>query len=235
MALAGYRKLVGHPGCFLRLAGPWVVLGAAVAALDLASLWAAIAALLLPMLMWAVISVSWCRQVLLNDTCAYAGRLGRRELRYFAIGLLLLAPALFLVCGVAVAAWALAPGDPLSSPWFQWSATEAVLLAYLAVASRLQLIFPAIAVGDSAVTLRSSVRLTRGAGLAIFLGSVIAAVPLLVPAFSWYLPDDAPQALASGISNGVDYLATTVSAVVMAGFSAQLYRRQVGGPAAVSA
>jgi hypothetical protein len=237
LALASYRMLADRPRSFLRLTGPWLLLGVLGAVLDLP--WTDFVSPAITWLAWAAISIAWYRLILLSAECPVGGRFGRQELRYVLVGLLMLAPALLAACVLLVVAAAAAPfyrttlDDLLSNPWFLWPVTEVGMLGYIALVTRYQLMFPAIALIDPAMTFRSSLRLTRRSALGIFVGSVVASVPVLVPSLIWWLPDNTPQSLALAVSNGLDYLATAVAAVVVAGFCAQLYRRQVGRFASV--
>jgi hypothetical protein len=237
LAVTGYRMFAGHLRQFLRLAGPWVLIEVIVTAVD--PPWADVVSLGITWLAWAAISVAWCRLILVSAACPLGGRFGRRELRYLLVGLPMIVAAVSIICVLFILAGAVAPfyrttlDDLLSNSWFLWPIGEVGILGYLAFVTRFQLMFPAIALNDPAITFRSSLGLTRGSALGIFVGSVVASVPLLVPSLTWWLPDDTPQSLALAVSNGLDYLATAMAAVVVAGFCAQLYRRHRAGFASV--
>ncbi len=116
---------------------------------------------------------------------------------------------------------ALRPGSGLL-----WSITAAGLLVFLFSAARFQLIFPAVAVDDREVTFRSSFSLTRGSGLAIFVGSLGASALHLIPTAASSLPEPPSAGLVLAVASGFDSLMSLFTAAVAAGFSALLYARQ---------
>ena len=233
MGLLGYRLLARRPMLFLRLAGPWLLLGVLLGAFgpsrseDFLRLveWVA----------WAVVSVAWSRLVLLGTECPIGGRLGHRERRYVLATLPMLGAALLALTAVyivPVAARAQLDGL-VTSPWFLWFTAAVALLAYLIFAARFQLIFPAIAIDDRTVTFRSSLRLTRGNTVTIFLGSLIASLPQFLPSLTYWLPRHHSLGIALAAANGFDYVVSMTAAAVMSGFCAHLYARQFGTVASI--
>ncbi|MEK0083481.1 hypothetical protein [Benzoatithermus flavus] len=130
----------------------------------------------------AAIAVAWHRHILLNEPLTKRmAPLDARVARYFVLTVLVAllmstVPALvfvlsggaFLAAGPGAAAPGLGP--LLSGP------LAALVCLYLAL--RLQLVFPATAIGDETTTFRRSWELTRGHGWRLLLGFLLIALPV---------------------------------------------------------
>jgi hypothetical protein len=182
-----YRFVFGHLPLLLRLGWVWLLLawlvGAALEWLmnvesgrDLAELVA------LPLLV--AFAVAWHRASLVADSGKRGqfAHFGRRELRYLGMLLGLLA-ALLLILILGGILYLLASGGPAEAaakgPALRWL-MGGLLLAGLFFGVRFILVFPAIAVGDGAMTLKRSWQMTRGNGWRLFLAFLATCLPLML-------------------------------------------------------
>ncbi len=182
-----YRFVFGHLPLLFRLGWVWLLLawllGAALEWLvnvgsgrNLAELVA------LPLLV--AFAVAWHRASLIGQAAnsGEPAQLGRRELRYLGMLLGLLA-TLILILILGGILYLLASGSPAeiaaAGPALRWL-TGALLLVGLFFGVRFMLVFPAIAIGDRAVSLKRSWQLTRGNGLRLFIAFLASCLPLML-------------------------------------------------------
>ncbi len=182
-----YRFVFGHLPLLLRLGWVWLMLawllGATLEWLMKVESGRNLAELVaLPLLV--AFAVAWHRASLIGDAArrGEAARFGLRELRYLGMLLGLLA-ALLLVLILGGILYLLANGAPAeiaaASPALRWL-MGGLLIVGLFFGVRFILVFPAIAVGDSEVTLSRSWQLTRGSGWRLFLAFLASCLPLML-------------------------------------------------------
>lgn len=126
----------------------------------------------------AAVAVAWHRRLLLGEPppARYAP-INAHVGRYLGFWVLLVAlsTAPSFVLAAALLGGAAAEGqEPGAGPVL---AIAALALACLLAAMRLQLVFPAAATGDRAVTLRTSWEATRGNGWRLLAGVLMVSVP----------------------------------------------------------
>ena len=184
-----YRYVARHLGLFLRIGWFWFALSSALGALILrvvASAPGRYAAELIDIPLVIAFAVAWHRATLAGEVPGglIGGRFGGREARYAGwLVLLMLAAFAVLVLG-AVAAY-LAVGEGAGTT--QMAAMAILLVILVFTATRLILLFPAVALGDPRAGLAWSWRLTRGHGVALFLGFCAVSLPLLLVKYALML------------------------------------------------
>lgn len=174
----GYGSVFHDPGLFFRVGWAWMAIAYAA---QFAAGYFAIRFLgsIAQFLALTAFAVLWHRAILLNErpTGLIHMRVGREEVRYFLLGLLL--TAVILAPAIAMQQWAMAYAPDASGlPAVLFAlAMLAVLATMLVVVARLTLVYPATAIGEFAQGFRWSWRLTRGNTLRILGGAVIATLP----------------------------------------------------------
>lgn len=184
LARHAYLDTIGNFRGLVRVGGLWLLLSWAllmlarngsallVAAADLAVTIGA-----------AAVAVAWHRHILLNEALTrWMAPLDARVARYFVLTVLVALlmstlPALVFVLSGGAAMLSAGPGaaPPGFGPLLLGPITA---IACLYVALRLQLVFPATAIGDDATTFRRSWELTRGHGGRLLLGFALVTVPV---------------------------------------------------------
>ncbi len=173
-----YGSLFENPGLFARAGSAWMAIAyaAQLASGLLAVRFAGTIAHFLALTAFAVV---WHRGILLGERpsgLVYL-RIGKEEVRYFLLGLLL--TAAILAPAIAVQQWAVAVA-PHARGLFAiliMAGLLAVLAATLTVVTRLTLVYPATAIGAFALGFERSWRLTRGNTWRILGGAVLATLP----------------------------------------------------------
>ncbi|HEX9568388.1 MAG TPA: hypothetical protein VF987_01800 [Rhodospirillales bacterium] len=176
-----YGSLVESPGLFARAGWAWMAV--AYAAQFASGLFAVrYVGTIVHFLALTAFAVVWHRGILLGERPQGLVhlRVGREEVRYFLLGLLL--TAAILAPAIAVQQWAVAV-----APHASGLAAVAIMVALLAVVAvsliavtRLTLVYPATAIGAFALGFGRSWRLTRGNTLRILGGAVLATLPWTV-------------------------------------------------------
>lgn len=184
LARHAYLDVIGNLRGLVRVGGLWLALGWALFLLGQqgSAFFGAVADVVMTLAV-AAIAVMWHRHILLGEPLtAFMAPLDRRVARYFLLTVLLaviisLGPllALMLMGGLGAAGGEGAAGGGVIL-------LPLALLVCLYIALRLQLIFPATAVADAAMTWRRSWALTRGNGLQLFLGFLITTLPVALVA-----------------------------------------------------
>jgi hypothetical protein len=176
-----YQSVFLNPGLFVRVGWAWmaVAYAATIAAGVFAIPFAGTIAHFLALTAFAVL---WHRSILLDERPAGLVhlRVGKAEIRYFLLGLLL--TAAILAPAIAMQQWALVQAPHASGPVAVaiLAAMIAVLWASLAVVARLTLVYPATAIGAFAFSFKQSWRMTHGNTLRILGGALLATLPWTV-------------------------------------------------------
>lgn len=178
LARHAYLDVIGNARGLARVGGLWLLLGWALLLLGRSGWgWLAAIADVVVTLGAAAIAVTWHRHILLNEPLTRRmAPLDARVARYFALTVLLalllgVTPLLVLLLaggGAPPAAGAAGPALLL---------VPAAMIACLYLALRLQLVFPATAIGDAAMTFGRSWALTQGNGWRLFLGFLMVSLP----------------------------------------------------------
>src|SRR6185436_6035763 len=127
------------------------------------------------------VAIGWSRLLLLRETPHLTWRMPQGSARYFSRSLVLLFALVVLsLPGVIVGAIAcgLIPGHTGKIIAAITMGVGIVAAAYICL--RAWLVFPAVAIGDSTINFRRSFALTKGATLAIVLGTALAYIPFLL-------------------------------------------------------
>ncbi len=211
---AAYAFVFGHPLRLLRLGGIWLAVIAGFElwlvlshnSLWLAALrsptWAPVAQWAFPLsgiaelLFFALGLISLCvalhRAALAHETRSWfaALRFGRREWRFLGytllIGLAMAVPIFVVNHGLLNVGFAALRGGANLGVVLQWwyLITITLLLLVWSYASRLMLVFPAVAVDDTGEALLRAWDRSRGNWLRLYFGSLICMLPFTVA--DWY-------------------------------------------------
>ncbi|MGD9507977.1 MAG: hypothetical protein AB7X49_05430, partial [Geminicoccaceae bacterium] len=128
----------------------------------------------------AAVAVAWHRRLLANDPlAARMAPIDRRVIRYFALSVML-AFLVGILPLVALLATMGLGGEGEFSPGFGVLLAPALMIACVYVAMRLQLVFPATAIDDRAITPASSWRITHGNGWRLVLGFFVTTLPVAI-------------------------------------------------------
>jgi len=152
--------------------------------------------------------------------------------RYFArsIGLVLLLVALAMPgVIVGIIAGTFIPGDAGKVVAGIIMALGFIVAAFFCL--RAWLIFPAVAIGDDSMNLRRSIALTKGATLAVLVGTVLAYIPFILIVIVIALVADqfegAAYAWAMIVAEFLETLLLFGAVAAAAGVMAQIYRSVV--------
>lgn len=177
LARHAYLDTLANAQGLIRAGGPWLLLAWAMLLLGRTgpALFAA-AANLVVTLGVAAVAVLWHRHILLGEPLAVRmAPLDARVARYFALTLLV-ALAMAALPLVALSVMGAGSGGAI--------AVTALVLACLYAALRVQLVFPATAIGDAAMTPGRSWALTRGNGWRLLGGFVAVTMPIAIAAIA---------------------------------------------------
>jgi hypothetical protein len=251
LARHAYLELIGNWRGLVQIGGLWLLLGWALALLARggAFLFTAAADLVVT-LGAAAVAVAWHRHLLLGEPFARRlAPLDARVARYLFLTVILAfligtAPAvvLLMVGGSALLGGAEAGADP-DGAGLGLLLVPIVAIACLWVALRVQLIFPATAIADQAMTPARSWALTRGQGGRLFLGFVLVTLPVTVAMvaltliLSW-LADATGSIVLSTLSELAAVANPLLQAPLIAAFLSYAYtwfRQQEGQGVAVAA
>ncbi len=178
MIARAYASLFGNPGLFARAGWAWmaVAFAAQLASGVLAVRYAGTIAHFLALTAFAVM---WHRGILLGERPKglIHLRIGREEVRYFLLGLLL--TAVIFAPALSLQRWAVAvaPHATGAAAAAIMAALLAVIAAMLVAVTRLTMVYPATAIGEFALGFKQSWRLTRGHAARILGGAVLAILP----------------------------------------------------------
>lgn len=170
LARHAYLDTLANAQGLLRAGGPWLLLAWAMLLLGRngPGVFEALANLVVTLGV-AAIAVLWHRHILLGEALTIRmAPVNARVARYFALTLLV---ALAMASLPLIALTALSGTPALAL-------VPALVLACLYVALRVQLVFPATAIGDLAMTPGRSWALTRGNGWRLLGGFVLVTLPV---------------------------------------------------------
>jgi hypothetical protein len=181
-----YLDTIGNARGLLRVGGLWLLLSWALLLLARggSALFTAAADLAVT-IGAAAIAVAWHRHILLNEPLTRRmAPLDARVARYFVLTVLVALlmstlPALVLVLtgGAALLGADAGASDPAGpGPLLLLAPLTALVCLYVAL--RLQLVFPATAIGDAATSFARSWALTRGHGWRLMLGFLLITLPV---------------------------------------------------------
>lgn len=179
LARHAYLDVLGNLQGLLRVGGLWLTLSWALMMLGRGVPLLGLAADLAVALGAAAVAVAWHRRILVAEVVA--GRMApvdRRVVRYFVLTVMLA----FLV-GVLPLMFLLAMMGPgaegaQATPGFGALLAPVLMVTCVYVAMRLQLVFPATAIDDRAITPSRSWAITRGNGWRLVLGFFLATLPV---------------------------------------------------------
>jgi hypothetical protein len=186
LARHAYLELIGNGRSLVQIGGLWLLLGWALALLARGGAFLFTAAADLTVTLGAAaVAVAWHRHLLLGEPFARrVAPLDARVARYLFLTVILAfligttpALVLLLVGGPALLGGAEAGAAP-GGAGLGLLLVPIVAVACLWVALRVQLIFPATAIADQAMTPARSWALTRGNGGRLFLGFVLVTLPV---------------------------------------------------------
>jgi hypothetical protein len=181
LARHAYLDVVANAQGLLQVGGLWLLLSWALLMLGRSSALFGAAADLVVAIGAAAIAVAWHRHILDNEplTARFAP-VDARVIRYFVLTVILAfmvgvipLTLLLMTTGGTAEAGAQPEGSGLGL-----LVVPLVMLACIYVAMRLQLIFPATAIGDQALTLARSWTVTDGNGWRLVLGFFLATLPV---------------------------------------------------------
>lgn len=181
LARHAYLDVLGNLPSLVRIGGLWLALSWALMMLGRGVPFLGAAADLSVALGAAAVAVAWHRRLLANDVPA--GRMApvdRRVVRYFGLSvmfafLLGVLPVLALFASTGIGA-----AEGSSPAGAGMLLAPALLLGCIYAAMRLQLMFPATAIDDRAVTASRSWAITRGNGWRLALGFLLTTLPTAV-------------------------------------------------------
>ncbi|HZT18550.1 MAG TPA: hypothetical protein VFA23_04060 [Dongiaceae bacterium] len=223
-----YAHPLRHWTLFLWIAWPWlaltVLIGLLVPRLPLGRAAPYVGELFdIPLVV--AFAVAWHRATLVGEVPKgwVGGRFGRRELRYAGWVALLMAGSFGVMVLAALLATALMGVEPGPG---QIALVLIALAGVVYLATRLILLLPAAALGDRNAGLGWSWRLTRGHGLALFLGFCAASLPLLLLKYVLVLASGEPAAgsLAALLAQAVRRLFDFANMAVSIAFMSFVYQ-----------
>lgn len=177
LARHAYLDLIANVRGLIRIGGPWLLLAWAVLLLGHGGGFLAALTNLAVTLGVAAIAVAWHRHILLSEPLSQRmAPLDARVARYFALTVLI---AIVMSTLPLLALYVLGGADPTQAGG-ALILVPVVVLACLYAALRIQLIFPAIAIGDATVNLARSWELTRGNGWRLMGGFLLVTMPVAV-------------------------------------------------------
>jgi hypothetical protein len=187
LARHAYLDTLGNLRGLVRIGGPWLLLAWALLLLARGGygIFGA-AANLAVTLGVAAIAVAWHRHILLGEPLtARMAPVDARVARYFmltvliAIALTALPMLLLFLLGGGAMMGASTPGEEAAPPsTLALALVPVTLLACLYAALRLQLVFPATAIGDARMSFKRSWALTGGNGWRLFAGFLLVTMPV---------------------------------------------------------
>lgn len=178
LARHAYLDTLANLQGLVRIGVPWLLLSWAMLLLARTgpSLFEALANLAVTLGV-AAIAVAWHRHILLSEPLsARMAPLDARVARYFALTVLI-AVAMGVLPLLAIFTLSGGTGAPAVGS-ASLILVPAFLIACLYAALRLQLVFPATAIGDQAMGFGRSWALTRGNGWRLFLGFLLVTMPV---------------------------------------------------------
>ncbi|MFO1071204.1 MAG: hypothetical protein U1E17_00510 [Geminicoccaceae bacterium] len=175
-----YLDTIAHARGLMRVGGPWLLLSWALLMLARDGGLLEAAANLAVTMGAAAIAVAWHRHILLGEPLSLRmAPLNRRVARYFALTVLIaVAMSCLLLITIVVVGGG---GVGLEQPGNHAGAGLAVLLVMVAclyLTQRLQLVFPATAIGDRTIDFGRSWTLTRGNGWRLLGGFLLVTLPV---------------------------------------------------------
>ena len=190
LARHAYLDVIANAQGLMRVGGPWLALSWALLILGHLGLPLAGAAADLTVAVGAAaIAVAWHRHILRNEplTARFAP-VDARVARYFVLTVMLA-----LLIGVIPLAALLLTGARLDGETegvgIELLLVPVLMAACIYVAMRLQLMFPATAIGDQTITPSRSWALTDGNGWRLVGGFVLATLPVTVAVLLGYLAE----------------------------------------------
>jgi hypothetical protein len=193
LARHAYLDVIANAQGLLRVGGPWLLLSWALLLLARGgSALLNIAADLAVTVGAAAIAVAWHRHILADEPLsARIAPVDARVARYFVLTVILAflvgAPpllVLLLTGGVDLTGGADAAAPEGGGPGLSLLLVPVTMLACLYAALRLQLVFPATAIADRAMTPARSWALTQGNGWRLLGGFVLTTLPVAVAAIA---------------------------------------------------
>lgn len=177
LARHAYLDLIANVRGLIRIGGPWLLLAWAVLLLGESGGFLAALANLAVTLGVAAIAVAWHRHILLGEPLSQRmAPLDARVARYFALTVLI---AVIMSILPLLALYLSGGGAPSTNQaGGALIVMMAVVFACLYATLRIQLVFPAIAIGDATVSLARSWELTRGNGWRLVGGLLIVTMPV---------------------------------------------------------
>ena len=184
LARHAYLDVLGNLQGLLRVGGLWLVLSWALMMLGHSVPLLGTAADLAVALGAAAVAVAWHRRLLANDPLtARMAPIDRRVIRYFALSLMLAFLVGILPLVALFATMGVGEGEEFS-PGFGILLAPVLMIVCIYVAMRLQLVFPATAIDDRAITPAGSWRITHGNGWRLVLGFFLATLPVAIVALA---------------------------------------------------
>jgi hypothetical protein len=231
LAMMSYHFLIAHLGAFLRLAVPWSILIALVAA------YARVGPQFIDAIVLSVgrtfVSIVWCRAILVDEPLRSSGVFGHRERRFLLVSLI---PN--IVTLVVAVPFLTVFGRTAEAIRWNWIGTgSAIILIWLLPMASLLMALAAIAIDDRQLGIRQSIGRSMPIILPVFLGATTVCLPLFLtsvfptaPLTSWRQPG-AGRPLQDWIDFSATFagsfgvaLLSLVTDVTLAGFAAYLYR-----------
>lgn len=190
LARHAYLDTIGNAGGLVRVGGAWLLLSWATLLLARAGGPLGALANLAVAVGVAAVAVAWHRHILLGEPLdGRMAPLNARVARYFALTVLLAiamsAPPLLALAAAGGAAPGEGGGASLGGGALV--AVPAVVLAALYAALRLQLVFPATAIGDAGMGFARSWAATRGNGWRLLVGFLAVTLPAAAAAIALVL------------------------------------------------
>ncbi len=180
LARHAYLDVLANLQGLLQIGGLWLILGWALLMLGRTSGLFGAAADIAVALGAAAIAVAWHRHILHQEplTARFAP-IDARVVRYFMFTVLLafVVGVIPLTLLMLTGGGAADPEAPAQSSGLGLLLVPLLMIACIYVAMRLQLIFPATAIGDQALTVARSWAVTAGNGWRLALGFFLATLP----------------------------------------------------------
>jgi hypothetical protein len=180
LAHHAYLDVLGNLSGLMRVGGLWLLLSWALMMLGHSLPLLGTAADVAVALGAAAIAVAWHRRLLANDPLTTRmAPIDRRVIRYFGLSVMLAFLVGILPVVALFATMGMGEGEEFT-PGLGILLAPALMIACVYVAMRLQLIFPATAIDDRAITPRSSWRITHGNGWRLVLGFFVTTLPVAI-------------------------------------------------------